>query len=181
MNLVLIGFMASGKTSVGRRVARRLGYHYLDTDKFIEGELGCTIAELFQTKGEPHFRDLETRLAHRLAVLTNSVVATGGGMPITPGNMETLRKAGVVVFLKADVNEIIARLERDTRRPKVQGGDLRATVERLYSERMLVYSQADIVIPTGGKSINQVAGDVIREVANFGKDRATAESESSAG
>jgi shikimate kinase len=162
MNLVLIGFMASGKTSVGRRVARRLGYRFLDTDHFIETELGCTIANLFETKGEPHFRLLETRLSRRLSALTNTVISTGGGMPAIPGNFDTLRKAGVVVFLNADVGEILQRLERDTRRPKVQGGELREKVLKLHGERLPVYSQADVIVDTKAKSVNRVAGDVIR-------------------
>lgn len=175
MNLVLVGFMASGKTSVGRRVARRLGYRFLDTDHFIEGELGCTIAELFATKGEAHFRDLESRLARRLSALTNTVIATGGGMPVTPGNFDALRKAGVVVFLDADIDEIVQRLERDTRRPKVQGGELREKALRLHGERVPVYRQADVVVDTKGKSVNRVAGDLIRLAAEAMHAREAAE------
>jgi shikimate kinase len=165
MNVVLIGFMASGKSAVGRRVARRLGYRFLDTDRFIETEMGCTIAELFASKGEAHFRELESRLARRLVALSNTVIATGGGMPIAPGNLDALKKAGIVVFLNAAVEEILNRLERDTRRPKVQGGDLKETVLRLHGERLPVYSQADVVVDTKGLSVNHVAGDVIRLVA----------------
>ena len=175
MNLILVGFMASGKTSVGRRVARRLGYRFLDTDHFIEGQLGCTIAELFTTKGEAHFRALESRLARRLSALTNTVIATGGGMPVTPGNFEALRAAGVTVFLNADIEEIIQRLERDTRRPKVQGGDLREKVLKIHGERLAIYSQADVIVPTKGKSVNHVAGDVIRLSAEAMRARAAQE------
>jgi shikimate kinase len=166
VNLVMIGFMASGKSAVGRRVARRLGYRFLDTDRFIESELGCTIADLFATKGEAHFRDLETRLARRLAKLTNTVIATGGGMPITPGNLDLLRQAGIVVFLNADLDEIVQRLERDTHRPKVQGGDLREKVTKLHAERLPVYQQADLVVNTKGMTVNQVAGEVIRAMGD---------------
>ncbi len=180
MNLVLIGFMASGKTSVGRRVARRLGYRYLDSDHFIESELGCTIADLFATKGEPHFRALESRLAKRFSALTNTVISTGGGMPITPGNLDALKKAGVVLFLNADVDEIIQRLERDTRRPKVQGGELREKVLRLHGERLPVYSQADVVVDTKGKSVNRVAGEVIRAAVDAMHAREAANRETTA-
>lgn len=176
MNLVLVGFMASGKTSVGRRVARRLGYRFIDTDRFIEAELGCTIADLFATKGEAHFRALEARLAQRLSALSNTVIATGGGMPITPGNLDALRKAGIVVFLNAAVEEILQRLERDTRRPKVQGGDLREKVLSLHAERLPLYLQADVVVDTQGKTVNRVAGDVIRLVAEAIRAREAAAS-----
>jgi len=165
MNVVLIGFMASGKSSVGRRVARRLGYRFLDTDRFIESELGCTVAELFATKGEAYFRELEFRLARRLSALTNTVIATGGGMPAAPGNLAALKAAGIVVFLNAAVEEIVQRLERDTRRPKVQGGELKEKVLHLHAARLPLYAQADVIVDTAGKSVNRVAGDVIRLTA----------------
>jgi shikimate kinase len=162
MNVVLIGFMASGKTSVGRRLAQRLGYRFLDTDQFIEGEMGCSIAELFTIQGEAYFRDVESRLAARMHGLQNTVISTGGGLPITPGNLEHLKRAGAVVFLKADLEDILKRLERDTRRPKVQGGDLRDTVTRLLVERLPAYEQADLVVESHGKSVNRVCGEIIR-------------------
>jgi len=167
MNLVLIGFMASGKTAVGRRVARKLGYRFLDTDQFIEAELGRTISDIFATEGEAYFRALESRLARSLGTLHNHVIATGGGMALAPGNLEALRQAGPVIFLRADPAEIIRRLERDTRRPKVQGGDLEQRVRQLYGERMPTYVQADVVIDTAGKSVNWVAGEVLRQVGRF--------------
>jgi len=162
MNLVLVGFMASGKSSIGRRLAQRLGYTFVDTDHFIEGEVGCTISELFELQGEDYFRRMESRVAARLHLLQNTVIATGGGLPITPGNMAHLKAAGVVVFLKAEPEDIIKRLERDTRRPKVQGGDLREKVTGLYAERLPTYTQADLVVETTGKGMNRVCGEIIR-------------------
>jgi shikimate kinase len=168
MNVVLIGFMGSGKTSVGRRLARRLGYRFVDTDQFIEQELGCTIAELFSHKGEAYFRELETRLARRLCKLDNAIIATGGGMPITPGNLDLLKQAGAVVFLKASLEDILLRLERDTRRPKLREGEsLRETVTRLLEQRLPIYEQADFVVETAKKGMNRVAGEIIRLVAGF--------------
>jgi shikimate kinase len=164
MNVVLIGFMASGKTSVGRRLAQRLGYGFLDTDQFIENELGCSIAELFSIQGEAYFRGIESRLAQRLRGLQNTVISTGGGMPITPGNLERLRHAGPVVFIKASLEDILKRLERDTRRPKVQGGDLRGTVTALLAQRLPLYEQADLVVESHGKGVNRVCGEIIRHL-----------------
>ncbi len=167
MNVALIGFMGSGKTSVGRRLSRRLGYRFVDTDHFIEQELGCTIGEVFASKGEAHFRELETRLARRLALLDNTVISTGGGFAITSGNLELLKQAGPVVFLKAALEDILQRLERDTRRPKLQEGDLRGTVTRLLEQRLPRYAQADFTVETGTKGMNRVAGEIIRLVAGF--------------
>ncbi|HEX7928836.1 MAG TPA: shikimate kinase [bacterium] len=168
MNVVLIGFMASGKTSVGKRLSRRLGYRFVDTDQFIEEELGCTIAELFITKGEPFFREMETRVSRRLSKLDNAVVSTGGGLPITQGNLELLKVAGPVVFLKASLDDILQRLERDTRRPKLKEGEnLRDTVMRLLEQRLPRYEQADFVVETAQKGMNRVAGEIIRLVSGF--------------
>lgn len=170
MNVVLIGFMGSGKTVVGRRLAQRLGYTFVDTDQFIEGELGCTIADVFSIQGEAYFRALESRLAGRLRHLQNAVVSTGGGMPITPGNLERLRQAGAVVFLKASREDILKRLERDTRRPVLKQGEpetLDQRVERLLSERLPIYGQADVVVETHGKGVNRVCGEIIRHVARL--------------
>ncbi len=167
MNLIMIGFMASGKTSVGRRLAQRLGYSFLDTDQFIESEIGCSIAEIFSIQDEAYFRELETRLASRLHKLNNTVIATGGGMIISPGNKERLQRTGTIIFLKARRQDILERLQRDSRRPKArEGDDMETTVANLMTNRLPVYEQADIVIETGGKSVNRVCGEIIRELAS---------------
>ena len=175
MNIVLVGFMGSGKTAVGRRIAQRLGYGFLDTDHFIEQNFGCSIAELFEEKGEPFFREAETRMLERLPMLTNHVISTGGGMLATPGNPEKLKRAGLSIFLNADFEEILTRLERDTRRPKLREGELRETTARLLAERMPFYTQADIAIDTKGKSVNRVAGELIGLISEQGRAGGTPE------
>lgn len=167
MNLILVGFMASGKTAVGRRLAKRLGYLFLDTDHLIEKELGRSIGSIFSDEGEPFFRRLESSLARNLSAVQNHVVSTGGGILTTAGNLELLQKAGLVIFLKADPEEIIKRLERDTRRPllkkdELKEGDLRAMVEGLLKERLPQYSRSDCVIETKGMGLNRVTGEIIR-------------------
>lgn len=177
MNVVLVGFMASGKTAVGRRVARRLGYGFFDTDQFIESEVGCTIAELFQHKGEAYFRKLESRLIGHLHKLENHLISTGGGILTTEGNLQALRGVGLTVFLNADKGEILERLARDTRRPKLKEGELEETVTRLLGERMARYCQSDVVIDTKGKSVNRVAGETIRAISLAGSPDSGAESQ----
>ncbi|MDH4224592.1 MAG: shikimate kinase [Deltaproteobacteria bacterium] len=167
MNIVLVGFMASGKTSLGRKVAHRLGYRFLDTDHFIEKETGLEISRIFAQQGEAAFRGLETALARNLKGLNNHVISTGGGILTTPGNLEHLQQAGLVLFLNTDPEEIIARLEKDTRRPLAQGGDLRQKVTDMLAARMAQYMAADVVIDTRGKSGQQVAGEVIRVAAKY--------------
>ena len=167
MNVIMVGFMGSGKTAVGRRLAQRLGYVFLDTDHFIETQLGKSINEVFAQEGEAYFRRLESALAGRLSALNNYVVSTGGGMVATPGNMELLRAAGTVVFLDADQEEIIRRLERDTKRPMLKGHELRERVERLLGERRHFYEMAHVQVETKGKTVNRVAGEVIRQLGAF--------------
>lgn len=167
MNVSLVGFMACGKTVVGRRLAQRLGYRFLDTDHYIEDQLGRTIAQVFASEGEAYFRRLESALAERLAGLQNHVISTGGGMVTIPGNMERLKRAGAVVFLNADPEDIIARLQRDTKRPMVQGHELRERVTGLLADRRPYYEQADIIVSTAGKSINRVAGEIIQALGDF--------------
>ena len=167
MNIVMVGFMGSGKTAIGRRLAQRLGYHFLDTDHCIEEEVGRSITDIFAQEGETYFRRLETILAGRLGKLRNHVISTGGGMVATPGNMELLLGAGTVVFLNADLEDILQRLQRDTKRPMLKGHDLRERTTRLLEARMPFYLQSHLVIPTQGKSVNRVAGDIIRHLSGL--------------
>ncbi len=164
MNLILVGMMGSGKTSVGKRLARRLGYRFLDTDHYIEANTGQTIAEMFAEHGEAHFRELEARLAARLHKLDNYVLATGGGFLTPEGNLERVKAAGVTVFLNAMLEDILKRLQHDRRRPKVQGGDLQETITTLFQERLPLYSQSDITVDTRGKTAYRVAGEIIRRI-----------------
>lgn len=164
MNVVLVGFMASGKSSVGRRLARRLGYQYLDTDHFIEQHSGLRISEIFSQYGEPFFRGLESKIAARLGGLENTIISTGGGMAAQPGNLAHLKRAGLVVFLKPELEDVIIRLGKDTRRPMVKNGDLRETVTKLWEERLPLYEQSDFTLGTKGKSINRVACEIISQL-----------------
>jgi len=169
MNVVLVGFMASGKTAIGRQVAKRLGYRLVDTDHFIETQTGRAIADIFQQEGEPYFRGLESALTRAMATMENTVFSTGGGILTTPGNLERLKQVGLVVYLKADTADILERLERDTRRPLVQKalaeGNLKETVETLLAQREPQYLQADVTVSTHGKAPFKTAGEIIQEIS----------------
>lgn len=167
MNLVLIGFMASGKSSIGKRVARRLGYRFVDTDDVIESEMGCSVSDIFAIQGEAYFRSLETRLIQNLRQLQNHVLATGGGIVTTPGNMDLLKQIGIVIFLNAEPKDILTRLERDTRRPMVQGENLEERVFGLLEQRMPLYSEADLIVKATRGSVNQTAGEVVRHIVAY--------------
>lgn len=141
-NIVLIGFMGSGKSSIGRLLAAKLGFQLVDTDRIIIDREGVEIGEIFARHGEPHFRDLETAALRSIAHLNRCVIATGGGIVGREENRELLRGLGFVVWLTASEEVIFERVSRNTRRPLLQTANPRETVTRLLAERRPLYEAA---------------------------------------
>lgn len=142
-NIVLIGFMGSGKSTVGRDLARRLRFQFLDTDRVIEDRTGVRIKQMFERHGEAYFRDRETAALQTLLMGTHRhVIATGGGIVTQPRNLPLLRKLGWVVLLKADPDEICRRVGHGKTRPLLDVEDPRAKVEQLLAERGPIYEEA---------------------------------------
>ncbi len=165
MMLFLTGFMACGKSTVGRQLARRLGYFYLDTDSVIEKEQGCTIAEIFSFGGEQSFRDLETQLLKRLKGRQNTVVSTGGGMIVRPENRELMRSMGTVIYLKVSDDELIRRLHKDYKRPLMHDGKTpEERVSELMQVRRHLYDEAELIIHSQGLNPSQTATEIIRNL-----------------
>ncbi len=165
MMLFLTGFMACGKSTVGRQLARRLGYFYLDTDSIIEKEQNCTIAEIFSFGGEQSFRDLETQLLKRLRGRQNTVVSTGGGMIVRPENRELMRSMGKVVYLKVSDEELIRRLHKDYKRPLMHDGKTpEERVSELMQVRRHLYDEAELIILSQGLTPSQTATEIIRNL-----------------
>ena len=162
-NIILIGFMGCGKTTVGTAVAGRLGYNLLDVDLYIEKEAGCSISQIFADKGEQYFRELETDTLKKLnASISHTVISTGGGLPMRPENAEELRKLGTVIYLDVQPEEVIRRLSGDTSRPLLQGDDVERKVNRLMDERRPVYeSEADCVIPVTGRDVEEIVDELV--------------------
>ncbi|MDE7326288.1 MAG: shikimate kinase [Lachnospiraceae bacterium] len=161
-NIILIGFMGSGKTSVGGKLSRALHYDFLDTDGMLEEEFGCTIREFFAEWGEEEFRKRETMLLSGLSKkLTKTVLSTGGGLPLCPQNAKLLREMGRVIYLKASEEETVKRLSGDTTRPILAGEDLRVKVHRLLEERMPLYkAAAHYTLETDGKSFYEIINEI---------------------
>ncbi|NLP35285.1 MAG: shikimate kinase [Clostridiales bacterium] len=157
-NIILIGFMGCGKTSVGKRLAKRLNYPFVDTDHLIEKNIGCTINEIFSSKGEDFFREMETSILREIGSDSrHKVIATGGGLPEKKQNREILKEIGHVVYLKISKETVIKRLSGDTTRPKLKGDDLSTKVDALLREREPIYEEvADQVIETDDKSYNEI-------------------------
>ena len=141
-NIVLVGFMGSGKSSIGRLVAARLGFQFVDTDRVIVDRAQMEIPELFAERGEEGFRDLETSAIESLAHLNRCVIATGGGAILRNENRTLLRGLGFVVALTASEEVIFERVSRNTRRPLLQTENPRETVARMLAARRPIYEEA---------------------------------------
>jgi shikimate kinase len=141
-NIVFIGFMGSGKTSIGRLVAHRLGFQFVDTDAVIVERAGMQISEIFARHGEPWFRDQETAALRSLGILQRAVLSTGGGVVLRPENRAVLRELGFVVWLTASEEVIYERVSRNKKRPLLQTEDPRATVHELLEKRKALYAEA---------------------------------------
>jgi shikimate kinase len=145
-SIVLIGMMGAGKSTIGRRLAARLRLPFLDADVEIEAAAGMSIPDIFETHGEPHFRDGEARVIARLLDSGPAVIATGGGAFMREETRNRIRDKAVSIWLKAEAEIIMRRVRRRADRPLMQTPDPAATVDRLLGEREPVYQNADITI-----------------------------------
>jgi len=159
-NVILVGFMGAGKSSVGRLLARRLGRCFVETDDMITAREGRSIPEIFAAQGEAHFRALEEETVRLLALKSGDVIATGGGLPCRPGRPEALRALGTVVWLRGDFDAVYERARRVGERPMLAGRD-RDEVEALYRAREAYYREADLTIDTTGISPDQVVAKLL--------------------
>src|ERR1700736_473543 len=145
-SVVLVGMMGAGKSTIGRRLSARLGLPFLDADTEIEAAAGMSIPDIFETHGEPHFRDGEARVIARLLDSGPAVLATGGGAFMREETRGRIRSKAVSLWLKADADIIMKRVRRRADRPLLQTADPAATVGRLIEEREPVYQHADLTI-----------------------------------
>lgn len=160
--IVLIGLMGAGKTTIGRRLAKKLGLKFRDSDDEISAAAGCSIPDIFEMHGEAIFRDLELRVLDRLVSEGEKcVLATGGGAWMTQGVRDIVRDKAVSVWLKADLDVLLDRVSRKSNRPLLERGDKRAILEKLMDDRYPVYANADITIESNQGSHENVVRSVI--------------------
>jgi shikimate kinase len=145
-SVVLVGMMGAGKSTIGRRLAARLGLPFFDADAEIEAAAGMSIPDIFETRGEPDFRDGEARVIARLLDSGPAVIAPGGGALTRTETRDRIRDKALSIWLKADAEIIMRRVKRRSDRPLLQTADPEATVERLISEREPIYRQADLTV-----------------------------------
>lgn len=168
-NIILIGFMGTGKSSVGTSLADALSMKFLDTDNEIEKRCQMTIKELFQNRGEEAFRSMETNLLREYqATLSQTVISTGGGMPLCAENASLLREIGYVVFLKTSKEVTYQRLKYDTTRPLLQCEDPLGAIEQMLKIRVPIYEAcADMVLETKDKSIVTIVQEILSSTKNL--------------
>ena len=155
-NIILIGFMGSGKTTFGRWITRTHNMEFLDTDEYIENKYNKLIKDIFRDSGEETFRDMETQAIKELAqVCDNCVISVGGGLPVREVNRS----------LEASVDELVKRLSKDTSRPLLAGGNLREKIESLMTAREALYKDAaDVIVKTDGRRFEDMYADIVSAV-----------------
>lgn len=162
--LVLVGMMGAGKTTVGRRLATRLGRNFLDSDEEIERAAQMTIPEIFAQRGEPEFRAGETRVIARVLKDENIVLATGGGAFVNPETRALIKAEAVSVWIKADFELLFARVSRRSNRPLLKTENPRATLQKLIDDRYPIYAEADVTVISRDVPQDVVASDLIDAV-----------------
>ena len=167
-NIVLVGLMGSGKTTIGRRLAHELNQDFFDTDHELIDKTGVTIDHIFDIEGEKGFRERETKILENLSQMSNIILATGGGIVILTKNREILKNAGLVVYLYSSVEQLLRRTAKSKTRPLLENStDRRKTITDLLEVRDTYYREvASVVIDTTGKELYEVVNIIKRETEN---------------
>ncbi len=163
VNIALIGFMGTGKTSVGRLAAEQLRFDYADTDELIQAQTGRSINDIFRIDGEPAFRALEEKIVGELAGRTKTIIATGGGLPVNPKNLASLKTHALVVSLWSSPEKIWERVRHQSHRPLLHDQDPQAKIRELLAAREPFYKQADVLLNTELRSVREVAQQVVHQ------------------
>lgn len=164
-NIVLIGFMGSGKTVVGKELAKRLKLQFKDTDSLIEERLGQKITAIFADKGENFFRDMESQIIDELTGFDNQVISCGGGAILRNENVNYLKKNGILVYLKAPFELLYDRIKSSTNRPLLRTAEPEQQAKKLWQAREKVYEGvADLNVDTSRKSVDEIVLAIEKEV-----------------
>lgn len=168
-NIVLVGFMGCGKSTVGREIGLQLNYPLVDTDTLIVESVGMSVAQIFSQHGENYFRDLETDLISQIHSkdCTKQIISTGGGLPLREQNRERLRKLGYVVWLQASADTVLERTAKSNHRPLINNENPKQKIETMLAERDPIYADvADLTINTDDLEISETVHGII-ESANY--------------
>ena len=163
-NIVLTGFMGTGKSEVSKELSKILGWKVIDIDTEIEKSQNMKITEIFKQFGEPGFRDIETEMIKKLSKNKNVIISTGGGAVLRQENMDALRENGVVICLTATPETILKRISNNNDRPLLQVEDPLKKIQELLKFRMPYYEKADIMIDTENNTPLEIAEEIIEKV-----------------
>ncbi len=166
--LVFVGLMGAGKTTVGRRIASRLGVPFFDSDTEVEIAAGMSVSDIFFRHGEAAFRDAERKVIQRLLNGPRCIVATGGGAYMQPQTRQTIRNHAVSVWLRAELPVLHARTSRSRHRPLLANGNAEAVLTDLIDKRYPVYAEADLTIDTGAQSLESTVGTALAKLLENG-------------
>ncbi len=176
-NIFLVGLMGSGKTTIGRALAKRLNKRFVDADHEIEARTGASIPLIFEIEGEASFRQREADVIRDLTALEGIVLATGGGAVLNEGSRQFLRERGIVVYLRASVGSILQRTSHDRNRPLLQTADPKARIEELSRQRAPLYEAvAHITVETGRPNVQSVVQNILAQLEKLADDEAHAAS-----
>lgn len=163
-NIVLTGFMGSGKTVVGNRLSKILGMKVVDIDDIIEERVCMSINDIFARYGEPYFREVEKSIVKEVSELEGRIIVTGGGVVLNKENMRNLRKKGVVVYLHVTPDAAYARVRAQTHRPLLKVDDPLRKIKELLEYRAPFYGDNDVTVDTTGLTVDKVVDEVLRKV-----------------
>ncbi len=164
-NLFLVGPMGSGKTTIGRQLARRLKKTFFDSDHEIEDHTGASISLIFDIEGEAGFRSREKTIIDELTQQKNIVLSTGGGVILAEENRQHLKNRGIVIYLHAPLKKLFYRTSRDKNRPLLQTDDPREKLRQIVEERDPLYREtADLIVETENRTVHQVVSFIIRQI-----------------
>ena len=167
-NIFLVGLMGSGKTTIGKLIAKKLRYKFIDTDLLMEEKTGVKVPLIFEYEGEEGFRKREAKILSEVLRLDNIILATGGGIVLSDNNRQQLKERGNVIYLNAEINELAKRLSNDKNRPLLQNTDIKEKLKELMGHRSFLYeSIADSIIQTKNKRAPDIANEII---TNLGLD-----------
>lgn len=164
MPIVLIGMMGSGKTHMGRLIAKKLGWPFFDSDQLVEEKAGCSIADIFKLWGEDKFRDVEARTIQDLVNLKRTVIATGGGAVLNPDTADRIFSQSYSVWVHADIDRIFERVSRNENRPLLACENPKDVLQKLMQERQPVYEKAEYRIDSGAQDDNAAVQGLLNHI-----------------
>ena len=166
-NIVMVGMMGAGKTTVGELLATKLNRELKDIDCVIEQEQKKSIIEIFTDDGEEAFRKLESETIEKFSNMSDLIISTGGGALEKANNLSNLQKNGIIIYLKADIEELFKRVKNETQRPLLKEQDPLEVIKKLIKKRKKFYLMADITIITDNKSPEKITEEIIKAIKNY--------------